>query len=204
MEIAEIVRDGFVRWLLGLCTYREESWNVLPRLHNSYSLWSLKESTPYCRLRVFEDLLRAEGVKIERALVYGLTLVADLDDEETLMPLEEPPLTKRAITAAQWLLDALRFGPRSVIDLQRESAESHFRWTTITHARSELGIVSPVPGVWRLLREDELLGGPRRVTASIPAPQMPLAQRATLRVDAQPIPPAAGPVWAQYLGHDCD
>jgi hypothetical protein len=221
MEMAELVRDGFVCWLTGTCTYREETWNVLCRLHNSYAMWSLRESIPFCRLHVFADLLRAEGVRIERALVYPLTLVEDLApaEEDTLLPLEEPPLTKRGITAAQWLLDALRFGPRSVGDLERESAAAHFHWTTIAHVRRELGVVAAAPGVWRLLREDELLGqrpvdrkSPSAKALaqcpplSIPCPPEPVAQRATGPVDAQPIPPVARPIWgdldqvARYLG----
>jgi hypothetical protein len=149
MEIAEIVVDGFRRWLLALCWYREGSWSSLYRLHNAYALWALRDNAPPCRLPVFEALLRAEGCQIERAGVYGLCLVADFVREERGEEEPLPALPPRSAT--DWLEYFLRSGPKTINEVRAASWLEHFSWGTVVRAKGALDVRSNGPSrIWTL------------------------------------------------------
>jgi hypothetical protein len=141
-------------WLVERVTFVDEIRSSVFRLHTDHVIWCLKNNAASARLSVFRaQMAELEGVGFEGHTILGLALTADLPQEEEILMPDEPPLTKAAIAATQWLRDALAFGPRSVNDLRRESRDARFSWTTIAHAKDTLGVISPVAGVWRLPME---------------------------------------------------
>jgi hypothetical protein len=150
MNTVVVVTD-FERWMVDRLVSSDGCMTSLFHLHNDYALWALSNNAAFVRRNAFEAQLRTEGAVIEGHMVHGLCLKGDLPKQDPIpVDMEEAPIQKGSITAAQLLEDLLQAGPRSTKDIRAAAAQAGFAWSTMQCVKPKLNVRSPIAGIWEM------------------------------------------------------